>query len=371
MKILHITETMGQGGAERHLANLFKHLQEEGTTNTLVTLWPGVAYQEQLSALSSFTCLNLKGRNILSGLPRVLRMARQADVIHTQLFWADLLGRLAGALAGRPIFTTLQTTVFDDQNLAKQPFTLRQKLKLLRLLDLLTSRLVTQFFSVSKATRSTYARIFRLTEERFELLYNTVDLSKFNPDIQGDRAAIRAQLGVRPEETLLFSTARLVSSKRLDDAIRAVKELSQRSPIRMFIAGSGPCEEELRALVRELDAPVQLLGARDDIPRLLYAADLFVFPSLFEGLPLALIEAMAMGLPCVCSNIPENQEVCGEAAVYFPPTDVPAMVQEIEALLRSKATQKVLSEKARATAKRFDAEAIAKQFIQSIQAHLR
>src|SRR5689334_1737479 len=127
MKILHITETMGQGGAERHLANLFKHLQNEGVENQLVTLWPGESYQDQIDNFVTKTCLNIPGRNILLGLPQVIRLARQADVVHTQLFWADLLGRLGGALAGKPIFTTLQTTWYDSENLAAEPFLLRQK----------------------------------------------------------------------------------------------------------------------------------------------------------------------------------------------------------------------------------------------------
>jgi glycosyltransferase involved in cell wall biosynthesis len=368
MKILHLIESMGQGGAERHLANLFKPLSALGVENHLVTLWPGHAYEDQIAGfVSQRKEFNLNDRKVFPALPGLLPLVRQVDLVHTQLPWADIIGRMAARIEKKPVVTTLQTTWYDEENVKKWGFKLRQKVRALRFLDVVTSPITQHFFAVSQATKDTYIKVLHASPERFEVLFNTVQLSSFSPEVLGDRQVIREGLGLASHEVALTIVARLVPPKRHEDAIRAVAEACKSAPVKLFFAGVGPEEARLRDLAATLRCPVTFLGLRNDVGRVLYASDIFLFPSLFEGLPLALIEAMAMGLAAICSDIPENREVCGDAALYNPVMDVSGLTQKILLLAQDPARRLALSPLARQRAQRFSAEPAAQRFFNAAQ----
>ena len=368
MKILHVIESMGQGGAERHLANLFKPLAALGVENHLVTLWPGHAYEDQIEGfVHARKDFNLSDRKVFPALPGLLPLVRAVDLVHTQLPWADIVGRMAARIENKPAVTTLQTTWYDEENVKKWGFKLRQKVRALKFLDKVTSPITKHFFAVSQATKETYVKVLQMPEARFEVLFNTVQLSSFSPEALGDRQQIRESIGLAPHELGLVIVARLVPPKRHEDAIRAVAEAAKTAPVKLFFAGVGPEEARLRDLAATLRCPITFLGLRNDVSRILYACDIFLFPSLFEGLPLALIEAMAMGLAAICSDIPENHEVCGDAALYTPPMDVPGLTHKILALAQDPARRLALSPMARQRAQRFSAEPAAERFLAAAQ----
>lgn len=136
-----------------------------------------------------------------------------------------------------------------------------------------------------------------------------VDVKRFG-GFGAERAQMRQSLGIKDGEFFLLSVGELTPNKNHEMAIRALK-LLEDTPIRYVIAGRGERMEELKALVRELNLEdrVQLLGYRNDVPKLYAAADAFVFPSFREGLSVALMEAMAAGLPCVVAPIRGNTDL--------------------------------------------------------------
>lgn len=372
MKLLHVIESMGRGGAERHLANLLKPLRDLGAENHLVTLWPGRAYEDKVAPFVDRVELGLPPRRVLPALPALVRLARGADLVHTQLPWADIAGRAAGVVARRPIVTTLQTTAYRDANIDGQPPAVQKNLRRLRRLDALTTRASARFFAVSAAVKQTYVDLLGVEAARVDILPNTVDLDAFSPSALGDRADARAALGASPEEFAVLTVGRVVSTKRQEDAILAVAALAPQFPaLRLYVAGAGPEEVRLKSLAHERRAPVVFLGARDDIPRLLYAADLFLFPTRFEGMPLSLLEAMAAGLPCLCSDIQENQDAAQEAARYAPCEDVPAFTRALDELLRDAALRARLSALGRERAKEYDARTVAARFLRAAEDVLR
>ncbi len=160
---------------------------------------------------------------------------------------------------------------------------------------------------------------------------------------------------------------RLALAKNQAELIRAMPAILRQAPnCRLLIAGEGPLRPSLEALIAELDlaGSVQLLGNRDDIPQLLYVADVFVFPSLFEGHPGALVEAMFAARPIVASAIPVHGETLldGQAGALVPLGDANALAQAIVDLLRNPAHAATLGQCARATAlERFDIRHIAAQ----------
>jgi glycosyltransferase involved in cell wall biosynthesis len=172
------------------------------------------------------------------------------------------------------------------------------------------------------------------------------------------RAAVRAGLGLGARDRVVLTVGRLAEQKGHRSLCRAVPAILERAPNARFLwAGDGPLEGELRALARRLgvDETVRFLGRRDDVPDLLGAADLFVLPSLFEGLPLAVLEAMAAGLPVVATRAGGTAEVVDDGVTghLVPAGDVAALADAVADLLRHPARARVWGRAGRA---RFERE---------------
>lgn len=125
-----------------------------------------------------------------------------------------------------------------------------------------------------------------------------------------DREVKRKSLGVEENEFMILSVGELNKNKNHRVIIRALAELRNKN-VKYFLCGQGPLEDDLKRLAQEVDvgSQVKLLGFRKDIPELCNAADLFAFPSYREGLSLSLMEAMASGLPVICSCIRGNKDL--------------------------------------------------------------
>lgn len=145
-----------------------------------------------------------------------------------------------------------------------------------------------------------------------------------------ERAGIRQRLGLPAAAPVLLTVGRLTEQKGHHDLIAAMPAVLASVPDAVVLcAGDGPLAGDLRALVRALglEERAHLLGQRDDVPDLLTAADAFVLPSLFEGLPLAALEAMAAGLPVVGTRVCGTSEVVvdGVTGRLVAPRDSPAL----------------------------------------------
>lgn len=161
-----------------------------------------------------------------------------------------------------------------------------------------------------------------------------IDIEKF-ANCTVDRAAKRKELGIPEDATLLLSVGELNKNKNHEVVIRAIKDLD----VYYVIAGSGELQTYLQMLIDDLDLSdrVKLLGYRDDVAQLYKAADMFVFPSIREGLPVALMEAMASGLPIVCSRTRGNSELAARVGTSaFEPKSVEDCRNKLEFILTKK-----------------------------------
>ena len=146
-----------------------------------------------------------------------------------------------------------------------------------------------------------------------------IDLKKFSSGMlsEEERKALRDALGVGLGDKMLLSIGELIPRKDHETAIRAVAALNDKR-VKLFICGQGELEQKLQVLIDSLGLTeqVKLLGFRNDISSMCDCADLFVFPSLQEGLPVALMEAIASKLPVICSNIRGNTDLVGEESLF-------------------------------------------------------
>lgn len=165
-----------------------------------------------------------------------------------------------------------------------------------------------------------------------------VDTSTFTGD-EAKRDAIRKELGIPDTATFLLSVGELNHNKNHQTVLQALSGID--TPFYYAIAGTGVLKDQLLELIQQqnLQDRVSLLGFRSDVPNLLQAADVFVFPSLREGLSVALMEAMAAGKAVACSQIRGNTDLIdSEGGCLFPPKDVVACKTAIETLLQGDLT---------------------------------
>lgn len=166
-----------------------------------------------------------------------------------------------------------------------------------------------------------------------------IDVERFAPNAEV-RAAKRKELGLNGNEIMLLSVGELNRNKNHRVVIEALAQW-KREDVRYVICGSGLLKEEYRRLAQSLGVAEQIVlaGYQADINSFCQAADIFVFPSLREGLPVSLMEAMAAGLPCVASRIRGNEDLLPDSELLFDATDVDSLHRALQ-----DATNKELAE---------------------------
>ena len=164
---------------------------------------------------------------------------------------------------------------------------------------------------------------------------NGVDTERFAPAPPATRTEARAATGVGPADFCLLFVGRLVERKGVDVLLRALGASQRARTARLLVVGGGPERERLERLAAELGvaAQVQFLGEQADVAPFHACADAFVFPSRLEGLPNALLEAMASGLPAIATRIGGCVDVVTEqSGVLVPPDDVGALAAALDLL---------------------------------------
>jgi glycosyltransferase involved in cell wall biosynthesis len=267
------------------------------------------------------------------------------DVLHTHGGVAGLYGRRAARRAGTPVVVH---TVHGIHYLHyRNPLFKRALIGLERGLGRTTDAVV--FVSEADLRR---ARSLRLApEDRLRLIRNGVDT--LSAPASWRLEALRKELGIEPDEIVVGAVSRLHRQKGIAFLIEAAGRVLERFPrARFLVAGGGRREAYLKALVRErgVGRAFRLLGERSDANELLALFDVFVLPSLWEGLPLVVIEAAGLAKPMVVTDIDGVREVVrdGETGLVVPPGDAAALAAAVLRLLEDRGLGRMLGENARA-----------------------
>ena len=258
----------------------------------------------------------------------VLRRERP-DVLHTHNPKPGLYGRIIGRMAGVPIVVN---TIHGLYATPDDPFAKRA---VVYLLETIASR-----FSDVELVQSTedYDLITRLriaAPHKTRHLGNGVDLDRFDPGrySETERARLREELGAQDNTIVVGIVGRLVAEKGYPELFEAAKRLDDRFLV-VCVGPEDPDKSDAmpRAMIEQArHTGVRFLGMRTDVERLYAAMDLFVLPSHREGFPRAAMEAAAMGLPIVATDIRGCREVVegGETGILFPVGDVDALIGAI------------------------------------------
>lgn len=354
-KILFVIDSLGTGGAERDLAEKLPHLQCLGVETVVVSLRhreEGVQaeLQSQGFDVRILTTSGLMGR--VAALRKIIQ-TEQPDVIQTVLFHSDIAGRLAALGTSAKVISRLVNTDYDMVRL-QDPNINRIKFRLARVIDGWTARHLTHhIYANSNAVKTAAMRDLGLPAEKITVIKEVRDAERLGkPDIQRRNQA-RSRLGLEEDEKVLVTIGRQDFQKGQRYLLEAVGMLISTHPhLVLLVAGrSGDASEELISLRHRLGLQdrVQFLGHREDVPEILAAADLFVFPSFYEGLPGAVIEAMALGLPIVASNIEPVRETVeeGRNAFLVPPAAPVQLAAAITRLLEDPRTAQAAGRRSR------------------------
>ena len=339
IRILHIVHGLSMGGAEMALVHYIKALGSENydhyvycfgydgpTRNKIESLGVPVMMRAKRASIKKpikfvFSLLSLI-RNLM-----VFIKSRQIQIIQSHSGEANQLGVLIGKLAGLPAFPTVHSTMaFRDSRGNRDP-----RVYLIKIINAFIYRSACKILAVSHEVKEIVVQTYGLKDSDVQVLKNGIvfvnSLAK-PTDIENEFAVAKNKMKI-------FAAGRLVGLKRYDVLIKAVYEIVNRGfyNILVLIAGEGEERSKLEELIRrlKLERYIKLLGLRHDVIELMKTSNIFVLPSSYEGLSIAMIEAMACGLPVIASNVPGLKEFIlnGENGLLFPLGDYFALADHI------------------------------------------
>ncbi|MDX1520350.1 MAG: glycosyltransferase [Anaerolineae bacterium] len=239
-----------------------------------------------------------------------------------------------------------------------------------RLLYRMAARLVSGFVAVSDEVKNSMVRIIGPIQDQVTVICNGVDTERYEK--HADRSAIRQSIGVPQDAYLIIVLATLKKQKGHCYFVQAMRTLVSNHPhVHTIFVGDGPLRADIEKQIADLGLGdhIHLLGSRHDVPDLLAASDLFVLPSLWEGLAMALLEGMATGLPIVASEVSGTVQVIvpGESGILLPPGNPTALVEAIEGLILNPNQAKALSQGAKERVQAFSARKQANEHIELFQ----
>jgi len=366
-KVLYLIDSMGVGGAERHLTLIASYLAGRGVEQKIAQIYDEESiYLPELKA-SGIELLTLGRRMGLSALaPSILPFMKlcrdwKPDLICTQLVIPDILGRSVGKLLGIPVVSIWQNMTYDRINW-KERRRPHPKLWAMGLLDRLTARFGSRFVAVSRAVERSHREFFGLSGALCMVIPNTVDLKRF-PDV-----APRTKKAGRLR---LIHIGRHVAHKGIDTLLQALALLPPELDVQVDSFGEGPLTRELEAQARRLNvhSRFQFRGLKADLIPDMLEADAAVLPTYREGLPLAYIEALAAGLPVITTDIAPNLEIDpeGQASLFFKPGDAKALAERISALAAELDRPEGGARKPREVASPFHYETVGPRFYELFQ----
>ncbi|MGA2570714.1 MAG: glycosyltransferase [Terracidiphilus sp.] len=324
MRIVTLLPSLGVGGAEKQALAVAKRMTKRGHSVAVLVLMPRKVEEWPTAIEPIFLGIRKTPASVLTGLFRARRFLREfrPDLVHSHSFPANLFARLLKLLVPRIAVLSTVHNVYEGR---------WWRMAAYRLTDGLSRRTV----AVSEAAAQRFVRLKAVPRRKCTVVPNGIDSDGFAPD-GGRRTRVRAEMGVADAEAtaefVWIAIGRIAPAKDYPNLLRAFAEVHGLRPYaRLWIAGEMPKSgiAELQTLCGELGIgnEVRWLGLRRDLPALLDAADAFVLGSAWEGMPLAVGEAMAMQKPVVATDVGGVRELVGNAGVVVEAKNSKALAE--------------------------------------------
>jgi len=342
-RVVYLSHAFHVGGAEEMVYNLVRHLPRRFEPVIVCMHSAGPIGEEIRRTGVEFHVLGLnpgwRHPFHLIRLERALTDLR-ADIVHTFLLTASLYGRLAAMFARVPIIVGTEVNIYEN----KEPRHITAE----RWLMSTTDAVVVSAGSV----RDFYIEQVGAEPSKVEVIYNAVDWSQLGTTRTRDE--MRDELQIDRRAPVAGIVARLTEQKAHSVLLSSMASTPGLEPLHLVVVGDGHLRESLERLARDLGIAdrVRFLGARRDLGNLMSAMDMFVMPSLWEGLPLSMVLAMGAGLPVVATRVAGIPEVVqdGTTGLLVPPNDARSLGEALAQLVRNQDLRRALGTAAKAAA---------------------
>ncbi len=342
-RILLLNTQMEAAGAQRASIELARGLKQLGHEVTMATLYDKADYVREFSESYGLNIIDLqmkatggpikKVRHFVQGLLRLrgVLLNREIEILQTFDFYSNALGPLAARSARVPICVTSQRNSSRGGKKWLRSFARA----------ITNSEWVQMMTAVSEHTRLESITEEGIRPEKIMTIYNGIAVERFEVELSPtEELELRQSLGVDETAVIVTTVARLHPQKGHTYLLQAIKPVTETMPnVRFLFIGEGALQAEIEHKIKEagLSPFVLLPGVRTDIPQILSISDLFVLPSLWEGLPNALLEAMAAGLPVVSTNVDGCSELVveGVTGLLVPPASPQPLADAILHVLRN------------------------------------
>lgn len=360
LRVLQLIDSLAPSGAERSLAMLAPRLIAAGVDVHVAYLVEREGLREELErdgiAVHSLADGGPSRRRWLARATDLIGELQPA-VVHTTLFEADLAGRRAAARQRVPSISSLVNTAYGRTESSKEGLR-RVKTRAAHAVDALTARRVTRFHAVTQHVATVMGRRLRIPQSKIDVIPRGRDAAALGRRTPERRGAARQRLGIGDNATMILAIGRQEPQKGFDTLISAFQAVRARCPDAILcVAGrEGSATPQLVKSVQESGSAdsVRFLGRRTDVPDLLAAADVFAFPSRWEGAAGTVLEAMALECPIVSSRLPTIMEsVDDSTAETVVPGDADDLTRGLLATLTERNTA---ARRAAAARRRFEQE---------------
>lgn len=340
-RIIYLAHTFAVGGAEEMVLNLVRHLPPEYEPAVVCIHEPGPIGEEIQRTGVPFRSLGLK-----PGLLRPFDLIRlqqfleqcEPDIVHTFLLTASLYGRFAAMLARVPVVIGTEVNIYE------------RKRWLHRLAERWLMRRTDAVIASAGSVRDFYLDQIGADPSKVPVIYNAVDWSQLQTTMTA--AELRREVGIPDGVPVAGIIARLTEQKAHRVLFDAVAARPQLASLHLLVVGDGELRDQLKRQADQLGltARVHFAGARRDLGNVLAAIDVFVMPSLWEGLPLSLVLAMGAGLPVIASRVAGIPEVVqdGVSGLLVSPGDQAELADALVRVLTDDTCRVLLGQEARA-----------------------
>jgi len=330
IKLCFLINCFTMGGAQVFLYNLIKNLDYEIFDIYIIGIKNIGPFKEKFNKLSVNTySLNVTNICDLHSFLRLFRLFKKInpDILHTNLFYSHIMGRLVSIFFGFKVIGTIHNTL--HYNLFMQ--------FLLKITDFLNDYNI----AVCKKVKKVLLEKKISKPNKIKVIYNSVVYDRYQNELDlTEIDKYKNDLALKNNDKVLISIGRLENPKGYLNLIKSIKIIDNKyDNYKLLIIGKGNLYQALKKEIKKnnLEQKIKLLSEREDIEKLLKISDIYIMSSLWEGLPISLLEAMASGLPVIATKVGGINEVVknNKNGLLIEPGDIIELANAIEKLLKS------------------------------------
>ena len=341
LNILQLVNGFAIGGGELKLLELVAKLNKDKYNVIVCSVGQGGPLQDDFEKVSSKVYVFSKVHRFdFSLILKVVKLMKreQINIVQTTLFYADVIGAAAAWLAKVPVVISWDVVTHPFNKLHSTAYHLAQ-------------RNMNRVITVSDAINRQVVKERKVDPTKVKTIHYGVDHTKYKS--YSDTSVMkRKEFGFKKDDVILGTVARLTEQKGHKYLIEAAYAITRKFPkVKFAFIGDGPLRQNLQQQISHLglDSHFSFLGFRNDIPEIVGMLDVFVLPSLYEGLPNVVLEVMACGKPVVATAVDGTPEAVtdGTTGILVPPRDPQALETAIIELLSDHNRRFIMGQEAR------------------------